>query len=111
MILGEDGIRYRMHLPFWTKEGDLGDLFRTEVRLTQPKPPTPARSMSWRPSIRSLLRTFHVQRFRWVLDTDDPLFSPVFDSRHQASEAVTGASRLPSSIHRPRIHPHLQQLL
>lgn len=45
---------------------------------------------------------------RWAI----PPLSPVFVSRRMASEAVTGelTASLPS-IHRPHIHPHLQQPL
>ena len=39
-----------------------------------------------------------------------PSLSPVFGSRRNASEAVTGDPNVTQpSIHRPRIHPHFQQ--
>lgn len=106
VFFGEDGIRYRMHLPFWTKEGDVGELLRTQGRKSQPAPSPRVRTTRRRPAIAPLLRSFQVERFRWVLDTDDPLWNawlfPVFHlfqcRGHDVSISFSGRSELELTI-------------
>lgn len=102
VFFGVDGIRYSLHFPFWRKEGDVGELFRSERRQPPHGSSPRGRTSRRRPAIAPLLRSFHVQRFHWVLDTDDPLWNawlfPVFHQfrgrGHDVSISFNGRNEL-----------------
>ncbi len=96
----EERVRYHVHIPFWTKEGDLDDLFRSREWIperggTHAGPPAKEvrRTREWRPPVRALLGTFHVRRFRLTIDTGDPLWNawlyPVLHWFHRRGHAVS----------------------
>ena len=112
LTLETDELRYRLHVPFWTKEGMLGDLFGPRhERSVEPRRDarmgTERGSQAWRPSVRALLRSFRVRRFHWSLDTDDPLWNawlfPAFHMMHvrgrDVSISFTGRNELALTIH------------
>lgn len=93
LYFGEGQVRYRVHLPFWTKEGGLGELLHPHGGKPRPTRTHQQRATRWRPPILALLRTFRVRHFRWVLDTDDPLWNawlyPLFHLIRQRGHAVS----------------------
>jgi hypothetical protein len=93
LYFAEGHVRYRVHLPFWTKEGGFSELLEPHGRKPRPARPHQRRATRWRPPILTLLRTFRVQHFRWVLDTGDPLWNawlyPLFHLIRQRGHAVS----------------------
>lgn len=75
VFFAEDRVRYRLHFPFWTTEGDVSDLIRTNEHGPATVRSRNARTTRRRPSIRALLRSFRVRRFYLVMDTGDPLWN------------------------------------
>ena len=62
----------------------MGDLFRAQRRRARPGPSPRTGPGRRRPAITNLLRSFHVERFRWVFDTGDPLWNAwLFPVLHQ----------------------------
>ncbi len=107
--VAEDRIRYSVELPFWNREGDVEELFRSGGRKphrAHALSKQQTRSSRWRPPIKALLRTFRVRRFRWVLDTGDPLWNawlyPLFhlfrQRGHDVSISFTGRNELELTI-------------
>lgn len=102
----EEDPRFRIHVPFWTREGTLH-----ELTLSAPDPEKapsrekhgsgkPQRSFRshWRPSPLAIIRTFRVRRFHWSWDTGDVLWNawlfPLFHAArlrgHDVAISFTG---------------------
>jgi hypothetical protein len=105
----EEDVRYRLHLPFYTRDGELRALLAPgEGRAQRKERPAPvhartARGRSrFRPPLRALLRTFRVRCFHWRWDSGDVLWNarlfPVFHllrlRGHDVAISFTGRSEL-----------------
>lgn len=97
--------RYRFKVPFYRREGTLEDLL--ERRSHAQRESRPRRSVKRRGSghvlqFMPVLRSFHAKRFRWYLDTGDPIWNawlfPLFHlwhlRGHDVRIAVVGRSGL-----------------
>lgn len=88
----EDPIRFRLHIPFWTREGALHELMSgskdepTHHRRDSTVMKRRSLTSRWRPSVWALLKSFRVRRLRWSLDTGDVLWNawlyPAFQALH-----------------------------
>lgn len=103
-----DELRYRMHVPFYTRDGAVSELLDSDRSTPRApaRPRAPQRRSTFWPPVRALLRSFRVRRFRFVLDTGDPLWNawlfPVFHQlrRHgrDLSISFTGRNELQLDI-------------
>ena len=93
----ESEVRYRVHVPFYTRDGTVMGLWTERPprsgRIDGRRRGQPRKRRSWRFPLRELLRTFHVRRFRWVMDTGDPLWNawlyPAFHLLHRQGRDVS----------------------
>lgn len=71
----QNDVRYRVRAPFFTKDEAVSGLWTGSSSERTGRGREQAVGRSWRPSFKELLRTFRVRRFRWVMDTGDPLWN------------------------------------
>lgn len=104
----EERVHYRLHLPFYTCEGELHALLERPADVHRPAEQhqhAPARAKKgsrWRPPLRALLRTFRLRRLHWNWDTGDPLWNawlfPLFHllrlRGHEVAISFTGRNEL-----------------